>query len=120
MMMNGDLITTFKREELEDKSSYCLIDDLERGTYSVRGAGWGAKADDLGVMLERFSLVIGNEVMQKTKRVTDYFDEGVGPIQITLVKQPVEDAIYKELRRQAELEHELEWLEYYTDEDRLR
>ena len=99
MMMNGDLITTFKREELEDMWIAPLIYHLERGV--VRGC-FEAKADDLGVMLERFSLVIGNEVMQKDKLVTDYFDEGEGPIQITLVKQPVEDAIYRQLRGRME------------------
>ena len=120
VMLNGDLITTFKREALDVTVDY-LIDNLEQGMVS--GVD-GPKYDNLGVFVERFSLVIGNEVMQRLEServlVTEYFDEGEGPIQITLVKQPVEDAIYKELRRQAELEHELGMREYYTDEDRLR
>ena len=33
--------------------------------------------------------------------VTDYFPEGEESIQITLIKQPVEEALYKQLRREA-------------------
>ena len=78
--------------------------------------GWaadvdGAKTDDLGVLLERFSLVIRNEVMQADKLilVTDYFHEGEEPIRITLVKQPVEEAEHNEERRGVELEIEWGW-----------
>ena len=103
VMMNGELLTTFKREDLENRTVEGLIEHLEWGL--VTGAD-GAKRDDLGVFLERFSLVIRNEVMQADKLilVTDYFHEGEEPIRITLVKKPVEEAIYKQLRREAELE----------------
>ena len=37
--------------------------------------------------------------------VTDYFPEGEESIQITLIKEPVEEAVYKQLRRQAEWVH---------------
>ena len=101
--MNGELVTTFKREDLVYLTVEGLIEHLEEDW--VTGAD-GAKTDDLGVLLERFSLVIRNEVMQADKLilVTDYFHEGEEPIRITLVKQPVEEAIYKQLRREAELE----------------
>ena len=106
--MNGDLITTVRGEELEGVTVDMFLRDLEHGM--VRGAP-EAKTDDLCVMLERFSLVIGSEVMEcsddfdKCHKITDYFHEG-GPTRITLVKHPVEEAIVKELRRQVE----------YTDE----
>ena len=103
--MNGELLTTFKREDLENLTVEALIEDLEQDW--VLGAD-GAKTDDLGVLLERFSLVIRNEVIRRTMRtqrtmrlVTDYFPEGEESIQITLIKEPVEEARYKQLRRQA-------------------
>ena len=40
--------------------------------------------------------------------VTDYFPEGEEFIQITLIKEPVEEARYKQLRREAEKDVELE------------
>ena len=43
--------------------------------------------------------------------VTDYFPEGEESIQITLIKQPVEEALYKQLRREAEMDVELD---FYT------
>ena len=111
VMMNGELLTTFKREDLENLTVEGLIENLEEGW--VTGAH-GAKRDDLGVFLERFSLVIQNEVFRRTMRtprtmglVTDYFPEGEESIQITLIKQPVEEALYKELRREAEMDVEL-------------
>ena len=64
--MNGELLTTFKREDLENLTVDALIDDLEQDW--VIGAD-GAKTDDLGVFLERFSLVIRNEVMQADKLI---------------------------------------------------
>ena len=103
VMMNGELLTTFKREDLENLTVEGLIENLEEGW--VTGAH-GAKRDDLGVFLERFSLVIRNEVFRRTMRtqrtmglVTDYFPEGEESIQITLIKEPVEEARYKQLRR---------------------
>ena len=106
--MNGKLLTTFKREDLENLTVEALIEDLEQDW--VLGAD-GAKTDDLGVLLERFSLVIGNEVIRPSLKhdwVTDYFPEG-GPFRITLVKQPVEEAEYNYERRCAEREIELGW-----------
>ena len=109
VMMNGELLTTFKREDLENLTVEGLIENLEEGW--VTGAH-GAKRDDLGIFLERFSLVIQNEVFRRTMRtqrtmglVTDYFPEGEESIQITLIKEPVEEAVYKQLRRQAEWVH---------------
>ena len=103
VMMNGELLTTFKREDLENLTVEGLIENLEEGW--VTGAD-GAKRDDLGVFLERFSLVIRNEVIRRTMRtqrtmglVTDYFPEGEESIQITLIKEPAEEARYKQLRR---------------------
>ena len=108
VMMNGELLTTFKREDLENLTVESLIRALEEDC--LIGVD-GAKTDDLGVLLERFSLVIRNEVIRTTMRtqrtmglVTDYFPEGEESIRITLLKQPVEEAIYKEQRRDAELE----------------
>ena len=110
VMMNGELLTTFKREDLEHLTVEGLIEHLEEDR--VTGAH-GAKRDDLGVFLERFSLVIRNEVIRRTMRtqrtmrlVTDYFPEGEESIQITLIKQPVEEALYKQLRREAEMDVE--------------
>ena len=115
VMMNGELLTTFKREDLENLTVEAFIEDLEQDW--VLGAD-GAKTDDLGVLLERFSLVIRNEVFRRTTRtqrtmrlVTDYFPEGEDFIQITLIKQPVEEALYKQLRREAEMDLELD---FYT------
>ena len=103
--MNGELLTTFKREDLVYLTVEGLIEHLEEDW--VTGAD-GAKTDDLGVFLERFSLVIRNEVIRRTMRtqrtmrlVTDYFPEGEESIQITLIKQPVEEALYQQLRREA-------------------
>ena len=100
--MNGELLTTFKREDLENLTVESLIKDLEQDW--VTGAD-GAKTDDLGVFFERFSLVIRNEVFRRTMRtprtmglVTDYFPEGEESIQITLIKEPREEASYKQLR----------------------
>ena len=105
VMMNGELLTTFKREDLENLTVEGLIENLEEGW--VTGAH-GAKRDDLGIFLERFSLVIQNEVFRRTMRtprtmglVTDYFPEGKESIQITLIKEPVEEALYQQLRRRA-------------------
>ena len=105
--MNGDLITTFKRGELEDVTVACLIEDFEQGM--ARGVP-SAEFDELYVFTERFSLVIRNEVMERndSRFVTDYFDDGEEPIRITLVKQPVDEAGYNNLRRQAKLEREWE------------
>ena len=107
VMMNGELLTTFKREDLENRTVEGLIEHLEWGL--VTGAD-GAKTDDLGVFLERFSLVIRNEVIRRTMRtqrkirlVTDYLPEGEESIQIILIKQPVEEALYKQLRRRARI-----------------
>ena len=107
LMMNGELLTTFKREDLENLTVERLIENLEEGW--VTGVD-GAKTDDLGVFLERFSLVIRNEVIRRTMRrqrtmglVTDYFPEGKESIQITLIKEPVEEALYQQLRRRARL-----------------
>ena len=106
--MNGDLIRTFKREELEGVPVEFFTVKLERNCFS-----WvpPAKCDDLDVPLERFSLVIRNEVMERndSRFVTDYFADGEGPIRITLVKQPVEEAEYNKARREAELEIERWW-----------
>ena len=117
VMMNGELLTTFKREDLENLTVEGLIENLEEGW--VTGVD-GAKTDDLGVFLERFSLVIRNEVIRRTMRtqrtmglVTDYFPEGEEFIQITLIKQPVEEALYKQLRREAEMDWELD---FYADD----
>ena len=105
VMMNGELLTTLKREDLENLTVEALIEYLEQDW--VLGAD-GAKTDDLGVLLERFSLVIRDEIMQVHSCshlwVTDYFPEEEESIRITLLKQPVEEAIYKEQRREAELE----------------
>ena len=112
MTLNGDLITTFKREELEGEPVEDFIEKLERGW--ARGVP-GAKCDDLYVLEERFSLVIGSEVMHELTEegesvlVTDYFADGEGPIRITLVKQSVEEAEYSNERREAELEVEWGW-----------
>ena len=122
VMMNGELLTTFKREDLENLTVEALIEDLEQDW--VLGAD-GAKTDDLGVFLERFSLVIRNEVIRRTMRrqrtmglVTDYFPEGKEFIQITLIKQPVEEALYKQLRREAEMDLELDiYADDYNDMD---
>ena len=123
VMMNGELLTTFKREDLENLTVEGLIENLEEGW--VTGAH-GAKRDDLGVFLERFSLVIRNEVFRRTMRtprtmglvtdtrrtmrtqrtmrlVTDYFPEGEESIQITFIKEPKEEASYKQLRRHMEM-----------------
>ena len=107
VMMNGELLTTLKREDLENLTVESLIKDLEQDW--VTGAD-GAKTDDPGVFFERFSLVIRNEVFRRTMRtqrtmglVTDYFPEGEESSQITLIKQPVKKALYKELRRKAEI-----------------
>ena len=107
VMMNGELLTTFKREDLENLTVEGLIEHLEEDR--VTGAH-GAKRDDLGVFLERFSLVIRNEVFRRTMRtprtmglVTDYFPEGEESIQITLIKEPREEASYKQLRRHMEM-----------------
>ena len=101
--MNGELLTTFKREDLVYLTVEGLIEHLEEDW--VTGAD-GAKTDDLGVLLERFSLVIRNEVFRRTMRtprtmglVTDYFPEGEESIQITLIKEPREETSYKQLRR---------------------
>ena len=103
--MNGDVITTFTREELDGVRVEDFIDDLEQD--DMIGVE-GAKHDDLGVFVERFCLVIRDEIMQVDSCshlwVTDYFPEGEESIRITLLKQPVEEAIYKEQRRDAELE----------------
>ena len=107
VMMNGEVVATLKCDDLENVSTACFIEDLEQDM--VRGVP-GANADELGVMLERFTLVIGTEVMDPDDEflVSDYyhFHEGEEPIRITLVKHPVEEAIYKEIRREAEVEHE--------------
>ena len=113
VMMNGELLTTFKREDLENLTVEGLIENLEEGL--VTGVD-GAKTDDLGVFLERFSLVIRNEVIRRTMRtqrkirlVTDYLPEVEEAIQIILIKQPVEEALYKQLRREAEMDLELDF-----------
>ena len=112
VMMNGELLTTFKREDLENLTVEGLIENLEEGW--VTGVD-GAKTDDLGVFLERFSLVIRNEVIRRTMRtqrtmrlVTDYFPEGEESIQITLIKEPVEEARDIRLRRETYKSH-LQW-----------
>ena len=101
--MNGDVITTFTRDEFEGVRVEDFIDDLEQD--DMIGVE-GAKHDDLGVFVERFCLVIRDEIMQveESIQITDYFPEGEESIRITLLKQPVEEAIYKEQRRDAELE----------------
>ena len=106
---NGDLLMTMERAELYEESVADFIEDLEQEMTIVDGA----RFDDLGVFLQRFSLAIRNEVMQKSDDVlvSDYFKEGEEPIRITLLKKPVEEEEYKERRRLAELEHELGWLE---------
>ena len=100
--MNGEVVALLKCDDLEMLSTACFIDDLEQDM--VRGVP-GANADELGVLLERFTLVIGTEVMKADEctLVSDYFHfhEGEEPIRITLVKHPVEEAIYKEVRRDA-------------------
>ena len=105
--MNGEVVATLKRDDLEMVSTANFIEDLEQD--NIRGAP-GANEDELGVFLERFTLVIGTEVMEEDDEflVSDYyhFHEGEEPIRITLVKHPVEEAIYKEIRREAEVEHE--------------
>ena len=96
--LNGDRITTLRMEAFVNLTVEMFIEDLEQGL--VLGAD-GAKKDDLGVFLERFSLVIRNEVIRRTMRtrrtmrlVTDYFPEGEASVQITLIKQPVSLALY--------------------------
>ena len=105
--MNGELLTTFKREDLENLTVESFIKELEEDW--VTGVD-GAKTDDLDVFLERFSLVIRNEVIRSTMKtqrtvrlVTDYFPEGEESILITLIKQPVQEALYKQLQREAEM-----------------
>ena len=41
---------------------------------------------------------------RKIRVVTDYLPEGEESIQIILIKQPVEEALYKQLRREAEID----------------
>ena len=59
--MNGDVITTFTRDEFEGVRVEDFIDDLEQD--DMIGVE-GAKHDDLGVFVERFCLVIRDEIMQ--------------------------------------------------------
>ena len=93
--MNGDVITTFTRDEFEGVRVEDFIDDLEQD--DMIGVE-GAKHDDLGVFVERFCLVIRDEIMQVDSCshlwVTDYFPEGEASVQITFIKQPVSLALY--------------------------
>ena len=95
--MSGEVVGTWKCDDLENVSTATFIEDLEQDM--VRGAP-GANADELGVLLERFTLVIGTEVMEAGDEflVSDnyHFHEGEEPIRITLVKHPVEEAIINE------------------------
>ena len=83
--MNGEVVATLKCDDLENVSTACFIQDLEQDM--VRGVP-GANADELGVLLERFTLVIGTEVMEADDEflVSDYyhFHEGEDLILISL------------------------------------
>ena len=99
---NGDVIKALKREVLDEMTVARFIDDLEQDW--VKGVP-GARSDDLGVFVERFHLAIGDQIMHDECYVTEYFpqegQEGQA-IRITLIKQAVEVATYKQLRRSAE------------------
>ena len=109
--MNGDLLTTFDREDFDELTVAELIEDLEQDM--VQGIEGGARADDLGVFIERFRLAIGCQILQPYDYFEDIFPtketQGRQAIRINLIKEPVPEATYKQIRESAEAEDMLRW-----------
>ena len=115
--MNGTAITTFTCEELDWETVGSMVEAMENDMVARIP---GARTDGNGIFMERFKLVYGNPpvVMAHAFYVTDYFicdwpqlihgdpidPPPPGPLRMTLVKVPVDEATRKRIATNKRME----------------